>query len=209
MLCTEFHLRVRILEQAAELYMHVHHAFFTFVMSPYVHHTEDSNVLRSSKHERILESIFEIHPDFIQENNDHEKMCGDGNICLLEERFLLDALTLLDLVFSLTENNSVQPLFECLRNRTLDIFSGEIIVDKNNEIMYDFVVYDFDVENMKYVKIQEVIQSNEGLWKLLGIAEVQWPSGIKLPPDECFHPEYCKSTEGRDVFFTLTCLCNI
>ena len=199
MLCTEFHLRVRILEQAAELYMHVHHAFFTFVMSPYVHHTEDSNVLRSSKHERILESIFEIHPDFIQENNDHEKMCGDGNICLLEERFLLDALTLLDLVFSLTENNSVQPLFECLRNRTLDIFSGEIIVDKNNEIMYDFVVYDFDVENMKYVKIQEVIQSNEGLWKLLGIAEVQWPSGIKLPPDECFHPEYCKSTEGRDV----------
>ena len=201
MLCTDFHLRVRILEQAAEQYMHLHHAFFTFVMSPYVHHTEDSNALQSSKHERILESIFEIHPDFIQENNDVERVCSEGNVCTLEERFILDSLLLLDTVFSLVENKSDladKPIFESLRNRTLDIFSGEIIVDTNNEIMYGFVVYDFDIANMKYVKIQEVVQSNEGMWKLLGIAEVQWPSGIKLPPDECFHPESCEVQEGME-----------
>ena len=179
--------------------MHIHHAFFTFVMSPYVHHTEDSSALRSTEHERILESIFEIHPDFIQENEDHVKLCGEDKACLLEERFLLDSLTLLDYVFSIDKNDTNQPLFECLRNKTLDIFSGEIMVDRNNEIMYDFIVYDFDVENMQYVKIQEVVQSNEGLWKLLGIAEVQWPSGIKLAPDDCFHPESCEKKEGKDI----------
>lgn len=185
---------------AAVLNMHVHHAFFTFVMSPYTLHTEDSTVLQSSDHKHILESIFEIHPDFIQESYELHERHSPTNASDLEEHFILDSLLILDYALNSHQHKSsidYSHLFDNLRNKTIHMYSGEIIVDISNEIMYDFVLYDFDIDSWKYVKIQEVIQSKDGIWRLLGIDDVMWPHGIILPPDECFHADSCEAQAGN------------
>ena len=181
--------------------MHVNHAFFTFVMSPYTLHTADSTALESSAHKHILESIFEIHPDFIQETNvSRVRRSSPGQ--QLEINYIYDSVLLLEQAVSTFPDKAdvdLSRLFEGIRNRTLHIHSGTVNTDISNEILYDFVLYDFDATAMKYVKVQEVIQSQDGTWKLLGIEDVRWPKGIILPPDECFFPDSCHAHTGMYV----------
>ena len=173
--------------------MHVHHAFFTFVMSPYTLHTADSHALKSPEHKHILESIFEIHPDFIESTNETRLRRHTYDI-QLEYNYIFDSVLLLDHAFRTFPSHTdvdLDRLFEGIRNSTLDLHSGKVVTDVSNEILYDFVLYDFDAVTMKYVKVQEVIQAQDGSWKLLGIADLMWPKGIALPPDECFFPDSC------------------
>ena len=102
------------------------------------------------------------------------------------EAFLGDAINVIEYLSELSNNRdpdgSILSQFTGLQNGTLSLTSGDVTVDVNNEIVFDYVLYDFDTDKMGAVMAKKIVQLGHGNWELQTMANVSIQGSLVPSP---------------------------
>ena len=168
------------------------HSLFILETSPYqIPNIETFNdTIFENTTSEILNSIFYLYPNF----EDGEGKLSKRNAVSIKEfmplqriirkarslanddtrviNFIYDAVMAIDTIIVEKNISDLRSFFPCVGNRTFLLYSGRIRTDTSNNVLFDFVLSDLNIEKWQTERVQEIKQLSSGNWEIIGLSKV-------------------------------------
>ncbi|XP_045201010.2 retinal guanylyl cyclase 2-like isoform X2 [Mercenaria mercenaria] len=198
------------------------HSLFILETNPYLKPNIEyfNDTVFANTTSGILHSIFHLYPSFdildrkvtkrstkdptisLQRITRQTRSVSNDDISVIN--FIYDAVMAIDTLISDKNVSDLGQLFHLLANRTFQLYSGKIRTDISNNVLFDFVLSDLDIEKWESNQAQEIKQLQDSSWEIIGLREVRWPNDQVLGPDESFYLDSCRQeSEGMDALYIL------
>lgn len=168
------------------------HSIFLLETNPYITPNIEyfNSTCFSNVSSDILHSIFYLHPSFGTPEGHLSKRSAQTRTESLSKQlvtgkiqsvpngneseinFIYDAIMAIDKLISDTNGSELETLFHLLSNRTFLLHSGQIRTDSINNVLYDFVLTELDVEEWEVERVQEIKQRYDTSWEIFGLKMV-------------------------------------
>jgi hypothetical protein len=168
------------------------HSLFILQTNPYQkpHIERFNDTIFENTTSDILQSIFFLQPSF----ENAEGKLSKRNVVTIKEslsfqrtirksrsvtnddtiviNFIYDSVMSLDALSADRNISDIRSFFRSIGNRTFLLYSGTIKTDISNNVLFDFVLSDMNIEQWQIDRVQEIKQLSDGNWAIIGLSKV-------------------------------------
>ena len=178
-------LRLRLLKLAQTLKLYDKHAIFLADTNPYMlpNILDYANLTVDDGSASILDALLFIAPTFRQSSDDHDRLIrrkrADDGVpvsrgrrdntfeALPEVNFIYDAIILVDEILTHNNDGDLQNGFQFGADVTFHLYSGEITIDSDKSVIFDFALFDVNLDLQDVTQVYEIEHHPDGHWQLI------------------------------------------